>query len=412
LITRTRLDSGLRVVTEALPELRSVTIGAWVGSGARDESDQEWGASHFLEHLLFKGTEERSAQEIAHAIESVGGEMNAFTTHEQTVFYVRVPDVHMSRAFDVLSDVLWRPAFRAEDVESERRVILEEIGMREDIPDDLVHELFAEALFPDHPLGREVLGGVDSITEMTRDRIASYHGAHYFPSNMVLAAAGNLTHEQLLEAVAARFPSGNGGRPPRPRTEPAAAVPVAVVTRDTEQDHVVLGVRAFSSMDPDRYALAVMNQVLGGGMSSRLFQEVRERRGLAYSVFSYQASFDDAGFLALYAGTAPERVNETLEVLRAELDRLRRDALSDTELDAAKGHLTGSLAMSLESSASRMRRLGRAEMVEGDVPSLDDVVGRIDAVGHDDVGRVIERVLGDVTPTLAVVGPHSAADFN
>jgi predicted Zn-dependent peptidase len=412
LIRRTKLDSGLRVVTESLPELRSVTIGAWVGSGARDESDMEWGASHFLEHLLFKGTEERSAQEIAHAIESVGGEMNAFTTHEQTVFYVRVPDVQMQRAFDVLAEVLWRPAFRVDDVESERRVILEEIGMRDDTPDDLVHELFAESLFPGHPLGREVLGGVDSITSMTRDRIAGYHGAHYFPSNMVLAAAGNLTHEQLLEVVDARFPSGNGDRPPRPRPQPAEAVPVAVVTRDTEQDHVVLGVRAFSSLDPDRYALAVMNQVLGGGMSSRLFQEVRERRGLAYSVFSYQASFDDTGFLALYAGTAPERVNETLEVLRAELDRLRRDALSDAELDAAKGHLTGSLAMSLESSASRMRRLGRAEMVEGDVPSLDEVVGRIDAVEHDDVGRVIERVLADTTPTLAVVGPHSATDFS
>jgi predicted Zn-dependent peptidase len=412
LITRTKLDSGLRVVTESLPELRSVTIGAWVGSGARDESDQEWGASHFLEHLLFKGTEERSAQEIAHAIESVGGEMNAFTTHEQTVFYVRVPDVHMNRAFDVLAEVLWRPAFRVDDVESERRVILEEIGMRDDTPDDLVHELFAEALFPDHPLGREVLGGVDSITAMTRHRIAAYHGRHYFPSNMVLAAAGNLTHEQLLEIVEARFPNGNGDRPPRPHPQPADAVPVSVVTRDTEQDHVVLGVRAFSQLDPDRYALAVMNQVLGGGMSSRLFQEVRERRGLAYSVFSYQASFDDTGFLALYAGTAPERVNETLDVLRAELDRLRRDALSDIELDAAKGHLTGSLAMSLESSASRMRRLGRAEMVEGDVPSLDDVVGRIDAVGHDDVGRVIERVLADVTPTLAVVGPHAVTDFS
>jgi predicted Zn-dependent peptidase len=414
-INRTRLDSGLRVVTEAQPDLRSVTLGAWVGSGARDErvneNINEWGASHFLEHLLFKGTETRSAREIADAIESVGGEMNAFTTHEQTVFYVRVPDVQLERAFDVLADVLWSPAFRDDDIESERRVILEEIGMRDDTPDDLVHDLFAQAMFPEHPLGREVLGGTDSITEMPRDNIAAYHGAHYQPSNMVLAAAGNLTHEGLLELVAARFPDGDGARPLRPRPDAGSTRAVSVLSRDTEQDHVVLGVRALPALDPDRYALAVMNQVLGGGMSSRLFQEVREQRGLAYSVFSYQASFEDAGFLALYAGTAPARVTETLEVLRAELDRLRRDALTDTELDAAKGHLTGSLAMSLETSASRMRRLGRAEMVEGDVPSLDELVARIEAVGHDEVGRVIERVLTDATPTLAVVGPHTESDF-
>jgi predicted Zn-dependent peptidase len=284
--------------------------------------------------------------------------------------------------------------------------------MRDDTPDDLVHDLFAQAMFPAHPLGREVLGGVDSITEMPRDGIASYHAAHYHPSNMVLAAAGNLTHEQLLDLVAARFPGDADVRPARPRPEPGVPAPVAVMARDTEQDHVVLGVRSIAVNDPDRYALAVMNQVLGGGMSSRLFQEVREQRGLAYSVFSYQASFDDIGFLALYAGTAPARVAETLEVLRAELDKLRRDALSDDELDAAKGHLTGSLAMSLESSASRMRRLGRAEMVEGDVPSLDEVVARIAAVGHDDIGRIIERVLADATPTLAVVGPHEVADFS
>jgi predicted Zn-dependent peptidase len=414
-INRTRLDSGLRVVTDPLPELRSVTIGAWVGSGARDErvddTINEWGASHFLEHLLFKGTETRSARDIADAIESVGGEMNAFTTHEQTVFYVRVPDVHLELAFGVLADVLWSPAFRSDDVESERRVILEEIGMRDDTPDDLVHDLFAQAMFPEHPLGREVLGGNDSITEMPRDDIAAYHGAHYQPSNVVLAAAGNLTHERLLEMVGERFPSGNGARPPRPRPDAGATQAVSVVTRDTEQDHVVLGVRALPALDPDRYALAVMNQVLGGGMSSRLFQEVREQRGLAYSVFSYQASFEDAGFLALYAGTAPARVNETLDVLRAELDRLRREALTDAELDAAKGHLTGSLAMSLETSAARMRRLGRAEMVEGDVPSLDELVERIEAVGHDEVGRVIERVLTDATPSLAVVGPHEPSDF-
>ena len=410
-VRRTEFDSGLRVVTESLPELRSVTLGAWVGSGARDEAPEQWGASHFLEHLLFKGTETRSAREIAESIESVGGEMNAFTTHEQTVFYVRVPDTQLDTAFAVLGDVLWDPAFRPADVESERQVILEEIGMRDDTPDDIVHELFAAALFPEHPLGREVLGSEESITGMARDEIAAYHAGHYRPSNIVFAAAGNLTHDRLMTLVSTRFPDDSALRPPRPRPESAVPQPVAVNTRDTEQAHVVVGVRALSALDPDRYALTILNQVLGGGMSSRLFQEIRESRGLAYSVYSYQASFDDAGYLAIYAGTAPERLRETLGVINDEVARLCADGLSDIELAAAKGHLTGSLAMSLETSASRMRRLGRAESVERDVPTLDELVARIERVTVDDVSRVIDRVFRDAPRSLAVVGPHEASDF-
>jgi predicted Zn-dependent peptidase len=412
LIRRTRLDSGLRLVTEALPALRSVTIGAWVGSGARDESESEWGASHFLEHLLFKGTDARSARDIAEAIESVGGEMNAFTTHEQTVFYVRVPDTEFANAFDVLADVLWAPAFRDADVESERQVILEEIGMRDDTPDDLVHELYASALFPQHPLGREVLGSDASIKGLARDTIAAYHSRHYLPANMVLAVAGNVEHDDVLALVTDRFPAAAGERPTRPRPTPAAPESLAVMARDTEQAHVVTGMRGLSSRDDDRYALTLVNQALGGGMSSRLFQEIRESRGLAYSVYSYHAGFDDAGYVAIYAGTAPERVHQTLEVVDAEVARLRRDGLNDAELAAAKGHLTGSLAMSLETSASRMRRIGRAETVEGDVPSLDEVVGRIERVTHDDIARVIDRVFTSEPRTLAIVGPHDASEFS
>jgi len=340
-IERTRLASGLRVVTESLPELRSVTLGAWVGSGSRDESDREWGASHFLEHLLFKGTETRSARDIAEAVESVGGEMNAFTTHEQTVFYVRVPDVQFGVAFDVLADVLWSPAFRDTDVESERNVILEEIGMRDDTPDDLVYELFSNAMFPEHPLGREVLGSEDSIRAMSRSDIASYHHAHYHPANVVLAIAGNIEHVEVLERVANAYPARTDERPARPRPEPGAPVALVVCRRDTEQAHVVTGVRGLALLDDDRYALTIVNQVLGGGMSSRWFPEVREERCLAYSVYSYHAGFDDAGYLAVYAGTAPERVHETLAVIDAELDRIVTDGLTAAELDAAKGHLTG-----------------------------------------------------------------------
>jgi predicted Zn-dependent peptidase len=411
-VHRTRLGSGLRVVTEELRGLHSVTLGAWVGSGARDEHGAEWGASHFLEHLLFKGTDTRSARDIAEAVESVGGEMNAFTTHEQTVFYVRVPDSQLERAFDVLADVLWNPAFRPDDVEAERRVILEEIGMRDDTPDDLVHDLFAGALFPEHPLGREVLGSETSIGEMAREGIAAYHRAHYRPSNVVLAAAGNLQHDRILDLVDARFPDLDGVRPARPLADAPAPEPIAVLQRDTEQSHVVCGVRALPALDPDRYALTIVNQALGGGMSSRLFQEIRETRGLAYSVFSYHASFYDTGLLAIYAGTAPESVPETLALIDAELGRLVDDGLTEAELTAAKGHLVGSLAMSLETSASRMRRLGRSELVEGEIPSLDELVARVEAVGDEDIARVVDRVFGASTRCLAVVGPHSSSEFD
>jgi predicted Zn-dependent peptidase len=411
-VRKTRLPSGLRIVTESLPTSRSVTVGAWVGSGARDEAPERSGASHFLEHLLFKGTDRRSAREIAEAVESVGGDMNAFTTHEQTVFYVRLPDTQLDLAIDILADVLWSPAFRPDDVESERQVILEEIGMRDDTPDDLVHDLFTRVHFPDHPIGREVLGTEETIEAMPRDGIAAYHHAHYEPANIVLAAAGNLDHDALVAMLDARSPQGMPERPAREHSQPAPAGGLAVVNRPTEQAHVVLGVRSVPSLDPDRDALTVMNHALGGGMASRLFQEIREERGLAYSVYSYRAAFDDTGYLAIYAGTAPERIQETIEVIETQLDRLEREGLPAAELEAAKGHLTGSLAMSLETSASRMRRLGRAELVEGEIQSLDEVIARIDAVTADDIDRVVERVVRNAPRTLAVVGPHEEREFS
>lgn len=407
LIEKSVLDSGLRVVSERLDSVRSVTLGAWVGTGARDETDERSGASHFLEHLLFKGTPTRSARDVADAVESVGGEFNAFTTHEQTVFYVRVPDAHVERAVDVLCDVVWNPAFRPDEVDIEREVILEEIGMRDDTPDDLVHEVFNAAMYPAHPLGREVLGSRDTIMAMPREDIVAFHAAHYVPSNTVLAAAGNLTHEQLMSLLGERTGNRNGSRPDRAPAALAAADSAGFVERDTEQAHMVLGVRAISVTDADRYALTVLNQVLGGGMSSRLFQEVREERGLAYSVYSYRGAFEDTGHLALYAGTSAERADETLAVLHAQLDRLVRDGcVDDEELVAAKGSITGSILMGLETSSARMRRLGRDELVEGRVIDLDELVAAVDAVDRAAIGAVIERLLGGAPRTLAVVGPQ------
>ena len=412
-IRRTELESGLRIVTESLPTLRSVAVGFWVGTGSRDEADQLSGASHFLEHLLFKGTERRSAVEIAEAVESVGGDMNAFTAHELTTYYVRVPDDRLALALEILSDIVWTPAFRPDEVDSERQVILEEIRMRDDAPEDLVHELFGGAIFPDHPIGRDVIGTPDTINAMGPTEIGAFHAEHYHPSNVVVAAAGNLEHDAVVALVEAGLAHSGGSRPPRTRWEGGpASRPVAVLERDTEQAHVVLGMRSIGRDDPERYALTVLNQVLGGGMSSRLFQEVRERRGLAYSVYSYRSAYEETGALAVAAGTAPDRLDELLDTLEAELARLTAErGITERELVAAKGHLTGSLALSLESSNARMHRLGRSELTLGEVPSLDDLVAEVTRVEAADVTRVVDRVLGVPERTLAVVGPVDAATF-
>jgi predicted Zn-dependent peptidase len=412
-IDRSTLPSGLRVVTERLSGLRSVAIGFWVGTGSRDEPAELAGASHFLEHLLFKGSERRSAAEIAEAVESVGGDMNAFTAQELTAFYVRVPDSCLGLALDILGDIVWGPALRPDEIDAERKVILEEIRMRDDTPEDLVHDVFAGALFPEHPIGRDVIGAPDTIGAMGRPEIAAFHERHYSPGNVVVAAAGNLEHEAVVELVERAISHARGDRPGR---EAYAGEPppqrVAVLERATEQAHIVLGMRALPRSDPDRYALTVLNQVLGGGMSSRLFQEVREQRGLAYSVYSYRSAFEETGALAVSAGTAPERVHELLAVVDAQLERLVTDGgVSDRELDSAKGHLEGSLALSLESSASRMHRLGRSELTLGEVPSLDELVAEVQAVEADDVARVVERVVATDDRTLAVVGPVREADL-
>lgn len=413
-IRQTRLPGGIQVVTERMPDAHSVTIGFWVDAGSRDEHPSISGASHFLEHLLFKGTETRSAQQIAEAVEAVGGEMNAFTTKEYTAFYTRLLDADLELGLDILSDIMWAPSFRPEEIEAERQVILEEILMHADEPSDLVHDLFLEALYPDHPLGREVLGDEATIRAITRDQIRGYFSEHYRPDNIVVAAAGNLDHDAVVDGVAGRLAwSGPAsGRPPgrRPSLEVPPPRRLAVVHRPTEQAHLVVGMPALSRDDPDRHALDVVNQVLGGGMSSRLFQEVRERRGLAYSVYSYRSSFLESGSFAVYVGTAPSRVDEVLDVVDAELAKLVDGEITEHELAVAKGHLKGSIALGLEDSGSRMSRIGRSQLVHGEVPSFEELVARTEAVTPEDMARVVKRVV-DAERVLAVIGPFEESVF-
>ncbi|CAN5810398.1 pitrilysin family protein [soil metagenome] len=404
-IEKTHLANGIRIVTERMPEARSVTTGFWVGAGARDEPVDLAGTSHFLEHLLFKGTESRSARQIAEAVDAVGGEMNAFTAREHTAYYTRLPDHELGLGLDLLCDVLSAPAFRPNEIEAERQVIIEEILMTADEPADHVYTLLAEALFPDHPLGREVLGTEETISAMSREDIAGFFAGHYGPANLVVAAAGNLEHDDVVAGLEQRFDGDGAPAVAVERRRPTVApVPLTVVRRPTEQVHLALGWWALDRHDPDRHVLAVANQVLGGGMASRLFQEVREERGLAYSVYSHLSSYSDTGVLTIYAGTGPKRVGELLDVLDAEIGRLCATDVPDAELAVAKGYLAGSLVLGLEDSGGRMNRLGSEELGRGQVLTVDEHLGRLRVVTAGDVRRVAERVLSGPR-SLAAVGP-------
>jgi predicted Zn-dependent peptidase len=400
----TTLDQGLTVVTERMPDVRSVSIGFWVGTGSVDEAPHQSGASHFLEHLLFKGTATLNARQIAEAIDAVGGDMNAFTTKEYTTFYVRLLADDQQLGLDILSDIIWSPAFRPDEFESERQVILEEILMHADEPGDLVHDVLAGALYPEHPLGREVLGAEDTVTSMTVDDVAAFHAIHYRPANMVLAAAGLLDHDRVVEGIAARLAGHTGGGPEAREAPSSPALPRAVVSRPTEQTHLAVATPAPDRDDEDRHAMSLVEHVLGGGMSSRLFQSIREERGLAYSVYAYRLAFQGAGALAVYAGTAPGNSSEVLDLVHQELGRLATEGLTAAELDSARGHIRGSMALGLEDTGARMSRIGHSQLVHGRVLSVEEVEARLAALSLDHVNEIATRWLSE-PQTVACVGP-------
>jgi predicted Zn-dependent peptidase len=410
LVRHTVLPGGLRIVTEAVPTVRSVTVGVWVGVGSRDEAPSLAGASHYLEHLLFKGTRRRDALDISAAIDAVGGEMNAFTSQEYTCFYARVLDTDLPLAVDVVGDLVTSSLIRAADVDAERGVILEEIAMHEDDPTDMVHDQFAQVLFDGGALARPVLGTVSSIETIGRSAINGYYRRRYRPQDMVVAVAGNIEHAHVVRLVKQAFGAAgmlDGDSEPtavRRGRLVSTASGVRVVRRTTEQANVVLGGPGVARTDERRFALGVLNAALGGGMSSRLFQEVREKRGLAYSVYSYHAQYADTGLFGVYAGCVPRKVDDVLAICREELDKVAAAGITFEELERGKGQLRGSIVLGLEDTGSRMSRIGKAELVYGEQLSVDDVLARIDSVTLDQVTEVAADVLS-ATPTLAVVGP-------
>jgi predicted Zn-dependent peptidase len=416
-VRRAVLPGGVRVLTEAMPGLRSATIGAWVGVGSRDEARGHYGSTHFLEHLLFKGTRRRSAMDIATAFDAVGGEANAVTGKEYTCYYARVLDEDVSMASDVLLDMVTSARLDLEDVESERGVILEELAMNDDDPADVVHERFAELVLGVHPLGRPIGGTPQTIEAVGRDDIAEHYREHYDAPALVVTAAGGIDHDGVVATVARQLSDSgwplSASAAPRPRRDAdGAQAPLdelgkgglLVVRRPTEQANVLLGTVGLTANDGRRYVMSILNAVLGGGMSSRLFQEIRERRGLAYSVYSFASGYSDSGWFGLYAGCAPGKVDEVVTLLRAGLEELAEHGVGAEELARAKGQVGGGLVLGLEDSGSRMTRLGRAELVHGTFMSIDSTLAAVRAVTADEV-RALAGELAERPRSLAVVGP-------
>jgi predicted Zn-dependent peptidase len=406
---KTVLPNGIRLVTERIAHVRSVAVGVWVDTGSRHEPLPKSGVSHFIEHLVFKGTETRTAEEVAKAVDSVGGQMDAFTTKEHTCFYVSVLDQHLPLGAELLSDILLRPLFAPEDIDRERSVVLQEFRMVEDTPDDLIHDLFAERVWAGYPLGRPILGDRKIILGLERETIRDHFLSEYSPGRITIAAAGRLEHAELADLLHGHFRDFRRPTAPRAAGGPPEWTPrVEVVDKPLEQVHFVLGGPGLRQDASQRYVLFLLNTIIGGSMSSRLFQEVRERQGLVYSIYSGNAAFRDCGLFYIYAGTEPAHFGKVLHLVVEELRKLRRHGVTADELSRAKEHLKGSLMLSLESTSSRMTRIAKQELYFGQYFSLDEILASIDRVTADEVEALIGELLGGSPLSLVALGP--AAD--
>jgi predicted Zn-dependent peptidase len=405
-IRKQSLPNGITLLTERMPHVRSVTLGVWLRRGSRHEPPPLNGASHFIEHLVFKGTENRSARDIALAVDSIGGQIDAFTSKEYTCFYAKVLDENVADAVDLLSDIVLRPLFDATELERERKVIVEEIRMVEDAPEELVYDLFSTHFYPKHALGRPIQGTEGTVRGLSRSRLLRYFRENYVPDNLLIVAAGNLRHDHVARLAARTFGTmprtarkSVSGRPPRP-----CGGIVARPKNELEQLHLLLGVPAFPERHAQRYPLVVLNALFGGTMSSRLFQKVREERGLAYSVYSAINAFRDAGVMMVYAGTSPDKADELLSVVGTEIADLREAGPTAREVDIAKEHLKGSLMLSLESTSARMTNLARQEMYHARTFTMEETLRRLSRVSRADVHAMARRVFRPSSPALAVVG--------
>jgi predicted Zn-dependent peptidase len=403
----TTLPSGVRVVTEAMPSVRSIALGFWIRAGSRDEGDAQAGISHFLEHLLFKGTDRFSSFEIDEAFDAMGAEVNAGTGKETTSVYSRFLDGHLERAFDVLQDMVLRPSYP--DIDSERQVVIEEIAMYEDEPQDKVHDVLAGAMFGNHPLGRPIIGRADVVSSVPVPNIAEWHDARYVPGNIVVAAAGNADHDAIVKLVEGAFASAPAGAVPASTGSPnGAGRRLSFHRKDTEQYHLCLGAPGIPRGDDRRFALRVLDTILGGSTSSRLFQEVREKRGLAYSVYSYSSQYVDSGQVAVYVGTRPDNIAEALSVIGDELRLLLADGVTPEEVERARENVKGRTVLSMESTSTRMNRLGSSVLMGVPLLTLDELLAAYDAVTLDEVNGLAQELW--LPDSLAAAGVGSDED--
>ncbi len=404
------LSNGLRVITDAMPDVRSVALGVWADAGTRDEHPNEAGAAHFLEHLLFKGSDEVSAQQIAESFDAVGGRSNAFTSKEQTCYWARLRDEDLPLGLDILAEMVRRPAFRQGEIDSEKHVVLEEINMNEDDPTDVAYEEFAQALWKNHALERPVLGTRSSISGMTRDDIHGFWSRRYHAGATVLAVAGRVDHAALVHQAEKHFGDWHTGDSTHQYAAATIVPRVGVRHRDTEQTHLVIGGEGLKSGDDRRFAFGLLNHVLGGGMSSRLFREIREQRGLAYAVYSFKFPYADSGGYGVYVGTTPSQVDQVLHLIGDEIKKLVADGVTAEELDRAKGHVQGSLALGEEDPNSRMIRVGRQEIGGLEHLSLDETLKRFEAITLSEVHAVAGDLLTG-PQVIGATGPHDATDL-
>jgi predicted Zn-dependent peptidase len=405
MVTREVLDSGLRLITESMPHVRSVSIGVWLTRGSRHEPEERSGIAHVVEHMLFKGTATRSAEDIAQEIDSVGGQLDAFTAKEYASYYIKVLDEHLPTAVDLLSDIVMNPRFEADDLDREKKVILEEIKMVEDTPDDLVHELFTQHFWEGHALGRPILGSKETVESFTPETLRDYFRTAYVAPNLIVSAAGNIEHAQVRDIVAAAFSRLPSLREAYDDSAPHVSPQVIVRAKELEQSHVCLGTNSYPQNHQDRYVSYILNTLLGGSMSSRLFQNVREKRGLAYAVFSGLSAYRDAGNITIYAGCANEAVPEVVDLCVEELRTMKQAPVPDAELRRAKDHLKGSLMLSLENTASRMSHLARQEIYFERHFGLDETLAGVERVSSSDLARVAQDLFGDGSLAATIVGP-------